>query len=72
MGLLSIKAEHMCIHPASRAFLSLPLGFSIQSTLSRTDTGSRGDVFVVRTSNQSKTSEKMGYFDCAKVSLHIL
>ena len=26
-------------------------------------TGSRGDVFVVRTSNPSKTSEKMGYFD---------
>ena len=36
-------------------------------------TGSRGDVFVVRTSkNPSKTSEKMGYFDRVTVSLHIL
>ena len=33
---------------------------------------SRGDVFVVRTSNPSKTSEKMGYFDRVTVSLHIL
>ena len=34
-------------------------------------TGSR-DVFVVRTSNPPKTSEKMGYFDHVSVSLHIL
>ena len=36
------------------------------------NTGSRGDVFVVKTSNPSKTSEKMGYFDRVTVSLHIL
>ena len=35
-------------------------------------TGSRGDMFVVRTSKPSKTSEKMGYFDRVTVSLHIL
>ena len=35
-------------------------------------TGSRGDMFVVRTSKPSKTSEKMGYFDGVTVSLHIL
>ena len=29
-------------------------------------------MFVVRTSNPSKTSEKTGYFDRVKVSLHIL
>ena len=39
---------------------------------SRESTGSRGDVFVVRTSNPSKTSEKMGYFDRVTVSLRIL
>ena len=33
-------------------------------------TGSRGDLFVVRTSKP--TSEKMGYFDRVTVSLHIL
>ena len=38
MELLSIKAKRMCIHPASRAFLPLTLGFSVQSTLSRADT----------------------------------
>ena len=42
MGLLSIKAKRMCIHPASRAFLLLPLGFSVQSTLSKTDTFGTG------------------------------
>ena len=35
-------------------------------------TGSRGDVFVVRTSKLVETSEKMGYFDRVTVSLHIL
>ena len=35
-------------------------------------TGSRGDVFVVKTSKPVKTSEKMGYFDHVTVSLHIL
>ena len=29
-------------------------------------------MFVLRTSNPSKTSEKMGYFDRVTVSLHIL
>ena len=35
-------------------------------------TGSRGDVFVVRTSKPAKTSENIGYFDRVTVSLHIL
>ena len=35
-------------------------------------TGSRGDVFVVRTSKPVETSEKMGYFDRVTVSVHIL
>ena len=37
MELVSIKAKHMCIHAASRAFLPLTRGFSVQSTLSRAD-----------------------------------
>ena len=35
----------------------------------RSDTGSRGDVFVVRT---SKPVENLGYFDRVTVSLHVL
>ena len=35
-------------------------------------TGSRGDVFVVRTSKPVETSEKMASFDRLTVSLHIL
>ena len=35
-------------------------------------TGSRGDVFVVRTSKPVETLWKMGYFDRVTVSLHIL
>ena len=32
-------------------------------------TGSRGDMFVVRASKPSKTSEKMGYFDRVTYSI---
>ena len=32
-------------------------------------TGSRGDVFVIRTSKPIETSEKMGYFNRVTVSL---
>ena len=42
MEIVSIKAKRMCIHPASRAFLPLTLGFSVQSTLSRADTFGTG------------------------------
>ena len=35
-------------------------------------TGSRGDVFVVRTSKPAENLKKMGYFDRVTVSLHIL
>ena len=34
-------------------------------------TGSRGDVFVVRTSKLVENPEKMGYFDRVTVPLHI-
>ena len=37
-----MKAKLMCIHPASRAFLPLTLGFSVLSTLPRADTFGTG------------------------------
>ena len=42
------------------------------SYLTETHTGSRGDVFVVRTSIPVENLEKMGYFDRVTVSSHIL
>ena len=38
----------------------------------RGSTGSRGDLFVVRTSKPVENLRKMGYFDRVTVSLHFL
>ena len=58
----------MCIR--DRPIISL---ISVWIVISGFVTGSKGDVFVVRTSKPVETSEKMGYFDLVTVSsLHIL
>ena len=66
MELVSIKAKRMCIHPASRAFLPLTLGFSVQSTLSRVDTFGTGTKSAFRKFAYSTLAVRKGK-DNAKV-----